>query len=458
MSYLPPELLIQVCSHLSKRDLKQVRLVNSTWLSPATEFLFRRIYISSRSLDLDVFEEWTSNGRCSAATKEVVYVVSVMDPNMDPLNYTTLLWVFIDQCYAGLDLDFKGSDHFVQEIFHHIRSQSFLEPDQELGGLGSHNYNPNRSRDFFHQLNTAPAARLFENPLVTDGYNEYLKQANLEREAQENGEMLMTLSVGLQNLPNVSSIKLEHESWVAPWNRQEHLPVFNPVSLCPTSDQGSPFQRLLHPLYLPPYNCTNIILMQDGHPFDGTRPGVSAYRSVITAASSARQKISKLDVMSSKTVRNTSGFPILDLCTDPHATQLYASRFDRHVACAYDHLRSLSLNLACLRDSCQDQIRELQELRKCLRMTIYLKHLEVILQPCDFHEMTFIGILADDSLLPELRSLTAGGSTVTSNELSAALTPRRLQELQLNSVMIKKKIDVAESFERLPKRSCAFPT
>ena len=176
-----------------------------------------RIYVSNRSLDLDVFEQWTSNLRYSAVTKELVWYVSVLDPALDLLTYSEGLWKSIQYRYAELDIDFRGSDRSIQEIFHHVRWQRLLKPDEDVDawfeGQEEFVYNPDQDRDIRHELGHTPAKCFLQYALVVEGYNEYIKQATLEQEAQRSGKLLKTLSRRLENLPNVNCIKLREQNF-----------------------------------------------------------------------------------------------------------------------------------------------------------------------------------------------------------------------------------------------------
>ena len=85
-----------VLAHLEKSDLKDARLVCRLWSSLAIRWLFNRIYISPRTLDLRVFGSTTSDQRLSRAVKELVYDGSYYALSLDRSTYLDKL---VDQVH-----------------------------------------------------------------------------------------------------------------------------------------------------------------------------------------------------------------------------------------------------------------------------------------------------------------------------------------------------------------------
>ena len=259
MQYLPAEVLLLIFGNLKKSDLKNVRLVNPDWCEVTTELLFDRIFVSGRRIDIETFTKWTTSRRCRAPVKELVFDMSMMDPDLSLRRYMNGLWWFIHDHLAKLDLNFRGCHHPVQEIFHHIRTGRLLGPEEETPSnfliSGNHDgpeaYLGLSERDLWFELNNAPASALCQNPIVVKGYRKFHREAKFERQMNVSGELLALMVQGLKNLPNIEYVSVQEEHLGA---FDRHGCYFDPISLAPLSDCGSPFKRSWHPMYLLPFD------------------------------------------------------------------------------------------------------------------------------------------------------------------------------------------------------------
>ena len=73
---LPNELLLMIFRQCGKYSLKQIRLVSQQWALLACSFLFDRIFISSRSEDMEVFDGLAHHSVIRHSIKELVYDVA----------------------------------------------------------------------------------------------------------------------------------------------------------------------------------------------------------------------------------------------------------------------------------------------------------------------------------------------------------------------------------------------
>ncbi|KAL8881657.1 MAG: hypothetical protein Q9198_001180 [Flavoplaca austrocitrina] len=87
---LPNEVTLNIVSCLSKKDLKQVRLVCRLWAALAAKSLFDTIYVSPREIDMTMFEAITRHPTLRNAPRNLVYDSAVF-PSIDELHYATLL-------------------------------------------------------------------------------------------------------------------------------------------------------------------------------------------------------------------------------------------------------------------------------------------------------------------------------------------------------------------------------
>ena len=75
-SCLANEILLEVCSHLGKSDLRSVRLANKHFSQIAAESLFETVYISPSIQDIDVFTKITQRPALARCIQTLAYDVS----------------------------------------------------------------------------------------------------------------------------------------------------------------------------------------------------------------------------------------------------------------------------------------------------------------------------------------------------------------------------------------------
>ena len=84
---LPTEVKTAVLELLEKADLKQARLVSSSWYPLATRLLFDRVYISPKSLDIEVFMECVRHPIIKESIKEIIYDTTIFELGLTTQQY-----------------------------------------------------------------------------------------------------------------------------------------------------------------------------------------------------------------------------------------------------------------------------------------------------------------------------------------------------------------------------------
>lgn len=95
---LPIELILEVCKCLAKRDLKTCRLLSKSWSHPASECLFRKIYISPRKEDIEVFNLITQHTQLSHCVKCLEYDGTTFSPCYTEDGFRRCLLEQLDYC------------------------------------------------------------------------------------------------------------------------------------------------------------------------------------------------------------------------------------------------------------------------------------------------------------------------------------------------------------------------
>lgn len=226
--YLPPELKANVLAQLDKRNLKNVRLVSKEWNVLATRPLFKRIYISCRAKDLEVFENITSHPVISKGVRELVYDGSLFQKGMTISDYFWHLY----RCLPCITLDFKS---------------------------GRFNCANNEINIFIADYRNK-AVRIYEKHIrddfIVEGHKSYQNYAEAERRAFETGHFLSKLCGGLRRLENLRSVILNSSLWTYDLYENKRTGSVKPNTLH-GPDSGSPLVRSWNPLHLRPFfwNC-----------------------------------------------------------------------------------------------------------------------------------------------------------------------------------------------------------
>ena len=145
--YLPPELQLNVVSHLRKKDLKAMRLVSKEYEAAASPFLFDKAYLAARQGVLNTFIKLTSHPMFSKYVREFFYDSSWFDPD-------------------------------IAESFH----------------------------NYAHLPLSRRSKKTCMNPLSRAGHNEYIKLFDDQSEIHDIEEIYHLLKAALRNTPNLKRI------------------------------------------------------------------------------------------------------------------------------------------------------------------------------------------------------------------------------------------------------------
>ena len=216
----PFELQKIILGYLKKYELKQVRLVSKTCSSLATPLLFNRVYVSLKQLDLEVFTHCATHPVISSTIKEIIYDLSLFDPNITRHGYC-------------------------RQLARGIPRQFYSEPFENPSHPYQHFVNEYCAR----VSSVADICRNHENDAyVVEGYQLWQDHARQERYAMENGRFLSALQFGLQNFSKLSSIVMTNELFR--YNIDDSSKLDRSKLRCDYS--GSPVTRRWNPLHARP--------------------------------------------------------------------------------------------------------------------------------------------------------------------------------------------------------------
>ena len=206
-SFLPVELASTILELCEKSDLKVLRLVSRDWNAAATPFLFDRVWISPREVDLVVFRNITNDSNLSCHVRTLIYDATHFDEDLKPLEYV------------------------VQISEETPKRQNKSSPD-------SHPWC--RLPEWYSCLPHGDAGGLsfddFKNPIdlracVREAYDEWLRLAKFEQDCVQSGAFLNALYIGLNQLPYLDSFVYDREMWRSLINNADkHI---NPASAGP---------------------------------------------------------------------------------------------------------------------------------------------------------------------------------------------------------------------------------
>ncbi|MCJ1453865.1 hypothetical protein MMC28_004214 [Mycoblastus sanguinarius] len=188
--YLPVEVKGVVAEHLTKLDLKTLRLVSKLWCAVATPLLFDKIYISTRSKDIDVFKKITRHPILRMSVKDMVYDVSNVC-EMSRQYYFRALWKelrYIIRC-LGTDRTFNGPDSRLNQFYNEIqRTKYYLAMFFEYGN----------------------------DKIVIEGFQRWRELVAEEHQCfgdTSNMTFVSDLCSGLYRLPNLRSVNMYDGIW-----------------------------------------------------------------------------------------------------------------------------------------------------------------------------------------------------------------------------------------------------
>ena len=190
---LPNEIILSVLTNLSGKDLKSARLVCQSWSILAITKLFRCVYLSSRSKDLEVINQITSHEHLRRAAKELIYDSSVFEESA-ATNIDDYCLGFFDHRqkakYSSSDVYNTLSPDIRECIQKCLRSL-----EKERLSLFS-----------FHERKRLRMMQRYD--FIQGGHQVYQKLARQEFDIRRKGEYLRLIISGLQNLSNLEQITM----------------------------------------------------------------------------------------------------------------------------------------------------------------------------------------------------------------------------------------------------------
>ena len=200
--HLPNELVVLVAEYLDGSDLKSARLASKLWCSCASEFLFKKIYVSANKIDLDTFNAITNHPFLSKCVRCLVY-----DGSEFNLDYSKV--AYLDQLRSQTSTIFSRnmnrlSDYQDKEIC-----------DWVTAVVGEHQYD-----------SEATIERLRDSKFITQGYEKYHEHAVYQHHSLRSGSFADSLTQGLRKLPLLKTIYVENDWTVYP----KGYPLGSPLS------------------------------------------------------------------------------------------------------------------------------------------------------------------------------------------------------------------------------------
>ena len=238
---MPLEILGLVVANLSSKDLKTTRLVCRQWSLISIPSLFKRIYVSRRPKDLEVFRSISNHDRYQKAVRTLVY----------DATFLTSAYLGIAEDGGGNIVRYDGKQLYYNFLVHQLQPPVKARPSapgvQELHALQAsmnkemrlyrlgYTYRYNQLMNS-HDL-TEPDC--IEKREIDRGYEAYLAMACQERCSSD---LLATLTHGLSNLPNLEEVQFSgnvcHQSpFCRSWPQTYLLPsrftrVEDSINLC----------------------------------------------------------------------------------------------------------------------------------------------------------------------------------------------------------------------------------
>ena len=164
---LPIELILEVCKCLAKRDLKTCRLLSKSWSHPASECLFRKVYISPRKEDIEVFNLITQHTQLSHCVRRLEYDGTTFSPCYTEDGFRRCLLEQLNCC-----------SEFIQSCVNNTDQQYIQAPKS-----------------------------------CSEGQREWKDRDEYQQRIVKNGDFLQTLTRGLRKLDLLNSVEVCNE-----WN------------------------------------------------------------------------------------------------------------------------------------------------------------------------------------------------------------------------------------------------
>lgn len=396
---LPHELVLEVCKHLTKRDLKACRLVSKSWSHHASDYLFNKIYISPRKEDIEVFNLITQHAQLSHCVRHLEYDGTNFSPRYTKLSYVRRL---AEQASDYSDFYRTALNSTDSQFTQFIKMCS--NPCTKLAA-GQH---------------------FSSHAFVLGGHQEWKDRDVYQRETVENGEFLRTLTCGLRKLDLLKSVEVcnKWHTWRLSDRRKSFSADDTILENLPGSYfYGSPFGRawgLYHPM---PHSWA-----LRGESF---RKGYEEFQIITTALSLSQRHIQLVHIS-----------PPPGSIFDSNVTEGLVN----HSINAYSSLEILHLCLSEYAISTETAVSygSLPGLQALLRSMGGLKHLTLVLPSEELEESTMFKYRqvfpTGGTQWIKLNKLCIDALAISAKDLFHLLTVKmpNLRELSLSDVKLLK--------------------
>lgn len=207
---LPTELFLQVLQNLPNRDLKAVRLASKELSACAAEFLFRKMYISKQTEDLDAFKEFTNHPLIRKCVKTLEYDSVGFPVDFSETSYYERLWYQVESFlkYSERFKPFASLDPQINDFVSHCRKAPSTATDLHTLFEERERYRAQHQEHFM------------EFGFIKRGYRKWMERATFERSDQD---FFSVLVPGLQRLDHLDSVNLNGE-WCYMWYLGDDIP------------------------------------------------------------------------------------------------------------------------------------------------------------------------------------------------------------------------------------------
>ncbi|KAG6999221.1 hypothetical protein G7Y79_00036g071770 [Physcia stellaris] len=381
---LPTEIKTSVFELLDKADLKQARLVSSSWYPLATRLLFDRVYISPKSLDIEVFMECVRHPVIKESIKEIIYDVTYFDASVSLREYLFKLKNEVFLTFWSKPIE-KPS-----HPFHHFINQSQSEDcDKD---------------ELYHA---------FENEaFIIEGYRVWQEYAYQGQDYMEKGFLMELLRRGLRDFSRLSSLAVKDGLFGENLNETG---LIDRSTLC-CKYSGSPVLRSWNPLHARP-SSDNTAENVDWH-----------FRKLTSALTETDKRLESLRLLSHE---YSSTIPLMTLQSATAGSTLLSESIR-----AYSNLRSFAFRVSASRTEDYKSREALGMLPRLLGEMHSLNHLDLsIFRPASesSEHWTYEQVFPQYpyTILPNLVSLNISGFSIKAVDFIDLLLVRlpRLRDL-----------------------------
>lgn len=339
---LPKELILEVCKHLAKHDLKACRLVSKSWSHQASEYLFSKIYMSPRKEDIEVFNLITQHAQLSHCVRLLEYDGTSFSPSYSSDDYIQCLYTLATLHSNLYRTSLNNAD---------LQFTQFLESCWETSEIAEQEYS--------------------SHAFVLEGLREWKDRDQYQQRIVKNGEFLQILTRGLRKLDHLNSVDVcsywYHGRLSDSWREGRPWSVGD-MDLSYPYLYGSPFGRawgLSHPI--PRY------WVQMTSPTENFTTGREEFQIITTALSQSQRKVRSFHI-------------------SPPPVSIFDSNLTEdlvnHSFNAYSSLENLDLRLNEYGESTEMSVKyeSLPGLQALLRSMGGLRRLELVLPHDELHE------------------------------------------------------------------------